>query len=188
MSNSPHIPESYRAFIASDRLSSKTRDVIERRSTGPTAGDAGLTQTQVETLRAMIARVIPQDSNAIDLTGFVLAQLAADKGDGWRFDILPGDVQAYRDGLDHLAAHQFQTLDSAAQDEALHALAAERNSPSACWFEEVRGAAVEFYIAHPATLARLGYSGLGVGGAETPHQGFVTLGPDEREAWEPLPT
>jgi hypothetical protein len=41
-------------------------------------------------------------------------------------------------------------------------------------------------MAHPAALARIGYSGIGVGGANTPHQGFVSIGPNQREDWEPL--
>lgn len=188
MPNSSPIPDSYRSFIASDRLSLKTREVIEQRIAGPASSECSLTSIQIETLRAMIDRVLPHGNNGIDIVGFMLAQLATGKGDGWRFDILPSDNQAYREGLDHLASHQFITLDAAAQDSALSALAAEKGTPAACWFEEVRGAAVEAYVAHPATLARLGYSGPGVGGANTPHQGFVTLGPNEREAWEPLPT
>ena len=40
---------------------------------------------------------------------------------------------------------------------------------------------------HPATLARWGYSGFGVGGAYTRFRGFVEVGVNSREAWEPLP-
>ena len=188
MSNAPFIPAAYLAFLASDRLSSPTREVVEGRIAGPAAADAGLLPSQIETLRAMIARVIPQEGEPIDLTGYLLAQLADGKGDGWRFDILPEDAQAYREGLDRLAEMHFSQRNPAEQDAALTALAAEKGSAAACWFEEVRGAAVQAYVAHPATLARLGYSGFGVGGAESPHQGFVTFGPNEREPWEPLPT
>ena len=191
MPNKPMIPAYYLAFLAGDRLSAPTREVVAERIAGPVAEDAGLTAVQIDTLRAMIARIIPQvpqDSAPIDLTGYLLAQLRNGKGDGWRFDILPEDVQAYREGLDRLAEERFAQRSPAEQDAALTALAAEKGSPAACWFEEVRGAAVQAYIAHPATLARLGYSGFGVGGAETPHQGFVAFGPNEREPWEPLPS
>ncbi len=55
------------------------------------------------------------------------------------------------------------------------------------WFEEVRADATKLYVAHPATLARMGYSGI-ADGADSEHQtGFVLIGEGEREAWEPRP-
>jgi len=55
------------------------------------------------------------------------------------------------------------------------------------WFEDTRSAAVRLYVAHPATLARMGYSRIGYGGDGEPKSGFVRAGADEREAWESLP-
>ena len=53
------------------------------------------------------------------------------------------------------------------------------------WFEEVRADLTMMYVAHPATLARMGYSGI-ADGADSEHQtGFVLLGEGERESWEP---
>ena len=145
-----------------------------------------LTVEQMATLRAMLARVVPQDEPRLDLAAYVLARLASGKGDGWRYDVLPDDVQAYREGLDRLAAKGFAEQGAAQQDEALQQLAAEPGSAAARWFEEVRGDAVVAYMAHPATMARIGYSGIGVGGAATKYKGFVTIGPNEREDWEPV--
>jgi len=133
----------------------------------------------------MLARVIPQGENAIDLGGYVMARLASGKGDGWRYDVLPEDVQAYREGLNRLGSEGFVALDAKAQDAALRKLASQPGSAAARWFEEVRADAVVAYMAHPATLARIGYSGIGVGGAETKDKGFVSIGPNEREDWEP---
>ena len=182
------VPAEYLDFIAGERVSPKTREVLEARMQGPTPGESIFTADQVETLRAMIARVLPQDAAAgeIDLTGFVLARLASGKGDGWRFADLPEDPQAYSDGLDLLLARGFTALTPAEQDAMLHQLETE-GIDSARWFEEVRGDVVSAYMAHPATLARIGYSGIGVGGAHTKYKGFVSVGPDEREGWEPLP-
>lgn len=36
-----------------------------------------------------------------------------------------------------------------------------------CWFEELRGEAVRTYLAHPAGLAVIGFTGIGAG-ATTP--------------------
>ncbi len=54
------------------------------------------------------------------------------------------------------------------------------------WFEEVRSMAVRAYVAHPATLARMGYSGVGYGGDGARLEGFVRLGIGAREDWEPV--
>lgn len=54
------------------------------------------------------------------------------------------------------------------------------------WFEDLRGDAVRIYLAHPASLARIGFSGIGAGGddAET-LPGFVRVGIGDPEPWEP---
>lgn len=179
------VPEEYRAFIASERLSDKTREVMRARMQAPTDAPGVLNPTQMVTLRAMLARVIPQEHHELDLAGYVLVRLASGKGDGWRYDVLPDDVQAYRDGLNGLAAKGFLEMTCAEQDAALTALDGTPGSADARWFEEVRGDAVSAYMAHPATMARLGYSGIGVGGAATNYRGFITLGPNQRETWEP---
>jgi pimeloyl-ACP methyl ester carboxylesterase len=181
------VPAEYLDFIAGERVAPKTREVLELRMAGPAPADGVLSPDQITTLRAMLARIIPQDADPIDLTGTILARLATGKGDGWRYAVLPEDAQAYREGLDALAARDFASLAPEAQDAILQELAAKPGSPEARWFEEVRGDAVTAYMAHPATLARIGYGGIGVGGANTPYNGYVTLGPNQREPWEPLP-
>ncbi len=54
------------------------------------------------------------------------------------------------------------------------------------WFADLRSDAVRLYVAHPATLARMGYGGIAYGGDEARKPGFVRIGAGEREAWEPL--
>ena len=154
---------------------------------GPEPADGLLTETQIETLRALLARVIPQEGGPrIDLAGYVMARLKSGKGDGWRYAVLPEDVQAYRTGLDRLAEQGFAGLDNGQQDKMLTELSAQKSSAAGRWFEGVRGDAVAAYVSHPATLARIGYSGIGVGGAETPFKGYVNLGINEPESWEPV--
>ncbi len=53
------------------------------------------------------------------------------------------------------------------------------------WFEEVRADATKLYVAHAATLARMGYSGIADGADSARQTGFVLIGEGEREAWEP---
>ncbi len=58
------------------------------------------------------------------------------------------------------------------------------------WFEDARADAVRLYIAHPAALARIGFSGIGAGGDRPPPlagglPGFHATGLDTPEPWEP---
>ena len=184
---SADVTPAYRALMEGERVSPRTREVLEQRLAGPARTEGLLMALEERTLRAMLARIVPQpQGETIDLAGFVLARLASGKGDGWRYDILPADLDAYRAGLARLAGQGFERMDATAQDRTLAALAEVKGSADARWFEEVRSDATEAYMAHPATLARIGYSGIGVGNKATPHQGFVTIGPNEREAWEPV--
>jgi pimeloyl-ACP methyl ester carboxylesterase len=181
----PEIPAEYRALMASERVSEKTREVLAQRIAGPEQTEV-LTPLHMRTLRALCARIVPQEAgNQVDLAGTIAARLASGKGDGWRYAVLPEDLQAYREGLDRLHAQGFNTMGDAAQDEAVRGLAAVEGSVAARWFEEVRGDATVAYMAHPATYARIGYSGIGVGGATTREQGFVALSMGDREDWEP---
>ena len=179
------LPEAYREFLESERVSPRTREVLEERLAGPAATDV-LTSAQMSTLRALCARVVPQ-SMGLDLAGTIAARLATGKGDGWRYAVLGEDLEAYRAGLDALAALGFDGMSDEAKDAAIEALGAVKGSADARWFEEVRGDATTAYISHPAAYARLGYSGIGVGGAKTVHQGFVEIAMGEVEAWEPKP-
>ncbi len=54
-----------------------------------------------------------------------------------------------------------------------------------CWFEDLRGDAVCAYVAHPATLSRMGYGGIANGGDRPRKSGFILLEAGERESWEP---
>jgi hypothetical protein len=182
------IPVPYREFLASDRVSPKTRQILTERLIPPTIPDGILTPLQLATLRAALDRIIPQETPVIDLAAPIVAQLASGIGDGWRYDVLPPDLTAYREALDYLAKSNFLNISPAEQDATLANLAAAPGSAKARWFEDLRAAAVTNWIAHPATLARIGYSGIGIGGATTPHRGFTSIMPNQPEPWEPSPT
>ena len=184
------VPREYLEFIAGERVAPNTREVLAARIAGPAPADGVLTFAQQATLRVLLARVVPQPGTIdqqIDLAGFVMARLASGTGDGWRYDVLPADAQAWREGLDRLRAEGFDEMDGPGQDKLLTKMAAEKDTTAARWFEDVRVEATSAYVAHPATLARLGYSGFGVGGAHTPDRGFVQLGMNSPEPWEPAP-
>ena len=136
------------------------------------------------------------DAGRIDIAARIEARLAAGTGDGWRFAKLPEDGEAYRIALSMLDAaarsvHEtgFLSLGGADQDALLHAASAgERLSPEeprqgfdaermSLWFEDLRSDAVRIYLAHPASLARIGFGGIGAGGDDTDRMpGFVRGG------------
>ena len=186
----------YRALIHSGRVSRRTRDALLGRL-APEAAASVLHPGQLATLRALLARVLPQPAaGEIDLAARIDARLAAGAGDGWRFDVLPPDASAYRAGLATLAGAGFEAMDAAAQEALLaRAMAGDLAAAPldtarlALWLADVRADAVRAWLPHPATLARLGYSGIGYGGdRDAPGErlpGFVRLEPGEREAWEP---
>ncbi len=187
----PPIDEAYRALIDSSRVSTGTRAALMPRAApdDPDYAPATLSAGQLGTLRAVLDRVLPQPGpGRIDLAARIDAAFDG-PGEGWRFDALPPAKQAWRAGLDALDG--FVRLDPAAQDALLsqaaagHAAGALSADQMRMWFEDLRAQAARLYVAHPATLARMGYSGIGYGGDGEPKPGFVRIGIGEREPWEP---
>lgn len=186
----------YNELIASPRVSPQTRSILLKRAEPdpPDYSPKALIPDQLHTLRAMTARIIPQTSAIIiDLAARIDTNLATGKGDGWRYAVLPPDIQAYQTGLQQLddcarklKSIPFDRLAPEAQDALLTAMADGRlQSPHfdmKLWFEDVRADATQVFVAHPQTLARMGYSGIG----DNEH-GFVQLGIGQRESWEPEP-
>jgi hypothetical protein len=201
----------YRALIASARVSRGTRDALEERAKAddPENESTTLGAKALGTLRAVIDCVIPQnDAVRIDLATRIDRQLALGAGDGWRFADLPRDTEAYRMAIETLdaAANERDGCDFAALDaERRASMLAEIGdgrfemtiddasrahrldaAQMRLWFEDARADAVKLYVAHPDTLARIGYSGFANGGDGTPKSGFARVGVGEREAWEPI--
>lgn len=53
------------------------------------------------------------------------------------------------------------------------------------WFEDARTDLVRQWLAHPATMARIGWDAAANGGDGERKQGFDRLAAGEREGWEP---
>jgi len=195
------VDAAYLALIASGRVSTRTRTALLDRATSddPAYRPTVLTQAELITLRAVLGRVLPQYGAPIDLAARLDAAMGTGSGDGWRYADLPADPIACRMGpaaLDSLVQGKaFASLDAGSQDAMLAQVAAGESVPGngwtgrqmQRWFEDVRGEAVKLYVAHPATLARIGYSGIGYGGDAEDKPGFRDLEPGAREAWEPRP-
>ncbi|MEJ7662228.1 MAG: gluconate 2-dehydrogenase subunit 3 family protein [Hymenobacter sp.] len=145
-------------------------------------------------LVAVAARIFPQPERPVPiaLAPSVDQRLAEGKSDGWRYDALPPDREAYRlslGGIQEIAQSLFQAdfeqLDSASQDEVIKALAGG-NPPGAAWqtvpadrfFEEMLAELTEIYYAHPWAQDEIGY----VGYADLP--AWTKIGLNEKEPRE----
>jgi len=210
------IEPDYLALIRSDRVSAVTRRVLlERVTADPTSSPAALTPDELRTLQAVSKRVVPQDEGEIDLSVQIDKRLALGTGKGWRYDTLPGDLEAYRSGLlalDREARMHYQTdfaeLGDDKKDAVLGSIVnGEFGTESSLaearphgegvkkegltgpqmlrWFEDLRAELAGIYVSHPKTLARMGYSGVGDGAESDALTGFVELGIGKVESWEP---
>jgi pimeloyl-ACP methyl ester carboxylesterase len=192
----PVVPPAFAAMIDGDRVSRRTRGILAVRALAddPSYEPRSLNAAQLSTLRSVGHRTVPQDGPPIDLAARIDQQLALGKGDGWRFSTLPPDEAAYAQALDALAG--FDALPTEQQDAMLADIAAGRFTPPAGalltaeqmkqWFEDARTDLARLWLAHPATMARIGFDGFANGGDGVRKQGFERLGADEREAWEPM--
>ena len=132
------------------------------------------------------------DAAHIDIAARVDQQLAAGRGDGWRHAELPTDVDAYRLALDALA--DFAQLSAAEQADRIGEIADGSFVPDGAeldparltlWFGDAKVDLVRQWLAHPATMARIGFDGFANGGDGIRLQGWQRLAAGEREAWEP---
>ncbi|MDQ1085181.1 MULTISPECIES: alpha/beta hydrolase [Microbacterium] len=187
----PVVPAEWAALIAGDRVDARVRGILNRRAVPDDRGyaPAVLDVAQLTLLREIADLVVPQDDAAIDLAARVDAQLAREEGDGWRNADLPPDPEAYRAGLDTLAG-TWPT--DPADREAVLRQAIEGTTDAEgpldaallkVWLEDARNDLLRQWLAHPASMARIGYDGFATGGS--PIRGFVELRLGRREDWEP---
>jgi len=135
---------------------------------------------------------MPQpEARRIDLAARVDADLASGRGDGWRPFGLPDDASAYRLGLDAIAS---VWADGVAQQDALirRIIAGELLTGAPWggevfrrWFEDLRTDLTRTWMAHPASLSRIGYDGFATSGTGAGPAGYVSLGAGVRDPWEP---
>ena len=195
------LPPRFDALIDSDATSPQTRALLQTRLTdnGWHTQPGHLSPAAFRILRAVAARVVPD-------AGFDLAARADRRlgtPDGWRFNQLPPDIQAWEQGLHSLDAAAirslhvpFVALHPGQQDELLHNaadgslgkgllgtlhLGAGSGSFTAdqmkLWFEDVRATLAMIYMNDPLHYARIGYTGF----ADNPPFTHIQIGdPDDR--------
>jgi gluconate 2-dehydrogenase gamma chain len=185
-----------RALLATDQVTPATRAALEARLNAPADYQPQFFDADTYALlQAVAARVFPQPDREmpIELAPNVDKRLLAGTADGWRYDAMPPDREAYRLGLGGInqAAQQafnqaFVELTPAQQDQIIGQLAAGE-APGENWqqlpqhrfFEEMLAELTESYYAHPLAQEEIGYVGM----ADVPGWPHVT--PNTLEPREP---
>lgn len=183
-----------RALLATDQVTNKTRQVLTERLDLVPEPPAFFSNAEQELLRTICNRLIPQDRpNPVDIAGFIDKRLAQGESDGWRYDTMPADGDAYKQGLAgvnetarNLFQRSFQELSEADQDETLRRIQRE-DAPGTIWeslpagrfFEELLAEATNNYYSHPLAQEEMGYVGM----ADAP--GWQRIGLNQRETREP---
>ena len=186
-----------RALLDTPHVSEATRAAVQARLDAPAAYAPQFLAPETYTLlEAVAARLFPQPDRPeqpIALAPAVDQRLAEGRADGWRYDALPPDREAYRlglGGIQEIAQSQFQadftTLNTEQQDAVLQALASG-TPPGTIWetldagrfFEEMLAELTETYYAHPLAQEEIGYVGM----ADLPS--WTKIGLTEKEEREP---
>ena len=188
----------FKELLPTDHLSAATRAALTQRladtDQAATYEPQFFAPETYQLLVAVAARLFPQPERPvpIPLAPAVDDRLAQGKSDGWRYDALPPDREAYRLGLggieqiaQSLFKGDFGQLAPAQQDEVIKALASG-NPPGETWqtlradrfFEEMLAELTENYYAHPWAQDEIGYTGY----ADLP--AWTKIGLNEKEPRE----
>ena len=197
MKDYPH--GTVRSLLETRLVTDTTRRVLRARLAGDSENEdyspVYFDAQMFATLRAVCARLIPQPERAskIDVAVCIDKRLAANMSDGWRYDTMPPDGEAYRLGLQALNASaqelhgfDFVALDDVSADQLLH-LVRDGQPPGANWsalsparfFEELLAEATESYYSHPLAQEEIGYVGM------ADADGWTRITLNDLEAWEP---
>ncbi|HWE46207.1 MAG TPA: gluconate 2-dehydrogenase subunit 3 family protein [Caulobacteraceae bacterium] len=153
------------------------------------------TEDEWSRLEAVVARLIPQPDRArpIPITPWIDQKLVEERGEGYRFDDLPPQAQAWRRGLAGIEAEAQKRLsksfvDLGADDQDLILRCVELGeidgdawgdmSAQRFFSELLVRTVATLYYAHPVAWNEIGF-----GGPAGP-RGYVRLGVGERDPWE----
>ncbi|WP_018618586.1 gluconate 2-dehydrogenase subunit 3 family protein [Spirosoma luteum] len=194
------MPEKYpngtvRALLLTNQVTEVTRQALTERLETSYRKPDFFSETAFGLLKAICRRLVPQDENQphIDIAGGIDERLVQNKSDGWRYDTMPADGEAYKLGLagveetaSLLFEASFQSLSEEQQDEVLQQIQQE-DAPGETWkklpanrfFEELLAEATTNYYSHPLAQEAIGYVGM----ADVP--GWQRIGLNQLEDREP---
>lgn len=192
-----HYPQgSVSALLNTDSVTPQTRDVLigrleRKKILSPSFFDKDI----FITLQCVCERLLPQPGreNKIDLAGSLDEMLNEGKGNGWRYNKMPPDGEAFKKGIqginetsELMFGAAFKQLDEPKQIGVLSAV--QKNiAPGKTWetlpanlfFEELLAQIVEIYYSHPWAKEEIGEV------AFSDAKGWQKIGLNELEAWEP---
>ena len=184
-----------RALLDTDHVSPATREALQTRLAQQPQTPRFFTPDETELLRHIAARLLPQPTTReqIDVVGPVDHRLAHDESDGWRYDALPADPDAWRLGLNAFQeaaqaqfGHPFTLLDGVQQDELIGQMqqgtavgVSLTPHQSKRFFEDMLAELTGIYFSHPLAQEAIGYVGM----ADKPRWDRVGL--NELEEREP---
>lgn len=187
-------PNTVRALLATEHVTDATRQVLTERLNAPLQLPTFFSADEFALLRAVCDRLIPQADRLkpIDIAGGIDERLTQNKTNGWRYDTMPTDGDAYKQGLagiqessQVLFDQSFHQLSDDQQDRVI-GLVQTGDAPGATWqtlasvrfFEELLAEAVENYYSHPLAQEEIGYVGM----ADLPNWQHIGLDQlDDRE-------
>lgn len=180
---------SVRALLETDLVSQATKAALEQRLAEPTQTEAAFFDSFLfATLRAVCARLYLGDGDPYHAAQAIDQRLAAGRGDGWRYAVLPPDGEAfihYLAEFERLAQRQhatpFHELEPTKQDDVIESFRADAIPQQQRFFEDLLAETTEIAYSHPLMQEEIGYVGM----ADT--RGWQRIGLDEHEPWEPEP-
>ncbi len=184
------------ALLDTDLVTFETRQVLkERLEREETIEPSFFNNETFITLRAVCNRLIPQPNSrkAVDVAGCLDSILEEGKGNGWRYNEMPTDNEAFTKGLygidetaELMFGEAFQQLDITKQDQVLSSI--QNNTadgktwatiPANLFFEELLAQLTEIYYSHPYAKEEIGEV------AMADAKGWQKIGLNELEAHEP---
>ncbi len=194
-----HYPSgTVQALLPTDLVTPATRYALqERLQKEPVSRPLFFDADSFITLRAVCMRLIPQPNSdrMVDLPGNLDDLLAKGKGNGWRYDTMPADGDAFTMGLEGINetaglmyGRPFHQLTTTGQDNILGLIqsgvasgAAWKVLPATLFFEELLSALVEIYYSHPYAKDDIGDATM------ADAKGWQKIGLNELEVQEPTP-
>lgn len=180
-------------LLKTDLVTDPTRSVLTERLQAPAHQPAFFSAAEFALLEAVCDRLVPQQAaERIDMAGSIDKRLTEGGSDGWRYDDMPPDGEAYRLGLrgiaetaDALFGKAFQNLSAEQQDNVLANIQSVeapgetwKRIPADLFFEEIMAEAAGAYYSHPLAQAEINYVGM----ADAP--GWQRIGLNELEERE----
>ena len=185
-------------LLQTDFVLPQTKQVlIQRLNTPVVTKPSFFSEAEFTTLQALCNCLLPQSPERkdwIDIAGiFDTNNKHGNSGNGWRYNAMPPDAQAYRQGLQAIEqsaqnryGKAFQHLNEKEQHELLTAVqngtvqsGLWKTLPSQLFFEEIFSLLTEIYYSHPVGREEIG----DVSFADAKGWHFIQL--NEREIQEP---